>query len=254
MESLKGKAATRAKNKYNAQNYDNLHIVVPKGHKPEILAVAEAAGDSINGYVTKAIYERMDRDYLPTAKTYTIIGGINGTGKSSFTGALAARDMDLGVVIDVDKLTALAGVSPIEGGKIALRKINECLEKNISFTQETTLAGQRTQITASRAKELGYTVYLYYIGLETLDESVKRIKNRVARGGHSINEEDVRRRFSTRWEAVKKILPHCDEASFFDNENGFVEVAQYRNGVFTLKNEAHSKWIQELQRSITMGL
>ena len=55
MEYSKSKSSTRAKNKYNAENYDNLRIVVPKGRKSEILAVAEAAGDSLNGYVNKAI-------------------------------------------------------------------------------------------------------------------------------------------------------------------------------------------------------
>ena len=38
-------------------------------------------------------------------KIYTIIGGVNGCGKSSLTGALKAERRDLGIIIDVDKLT-----------------------------------------------------------------------------------------------------------------------------------------------------
>ena len=34
-------------------------------------------------------------------KTYTIIGGVNGTGKSSLTGVLKTQTTDLGIVIDV---------------------------------------------------------------------------------------------------------------------------------------------------------
>ena len=49
-------------------------------------------------------------------KVYTIIGGVNGTGKSSLTGVLRAQRNDLGVIVDVDRITALAGVSPLEGG------------------------------------------------------------------------------------------------------------------------------------------
>ena len=37
-------------------------------------------------------------------KTYTIIGGVNGVGKSSFTGVLKERCEDLGQIIDVDKI------------------------------------------------------------------------------------------------------------------------------------------------------
>ena len=107
-------------------------------------------------------------------KLYTIIGGVNGCGKSSLTGALKAERSDLGLLIDVDKLAAQLG-SPVEGGKAAVRKIDECLEKGISFTQETTLSGARTERTIRRAKERGYTIRLYYIGLDTMEESLSRL-------------------------------------------------------------------------------
>jgi len=250
MEPQRGKAATRAKNKYNAKAYDSIHLVVPKGRKFEILAVAEASGDSLNGYISKVLDEQISRDEPYAVKMYTIIGGVNGTGKSSFTGALKPRMVDLGVIIDVDKLTADANVSQIEGGKIALCKINQCLEDGISFTQETTLSGQKTAITAKKAKASGYKIRMYYIGLDTPDECLRRIANRVARGGHKIEEEDVRRRFIGRWDSVKKILPLCDEAFFFDNDNGFAEVAEYRNKTLALKGKQLPKWIKELHESL----
>ena len=53
-------------------------------------------------------------------KLYTIIGGVNGCGKSSLTGALKAERSDLGLIIDVDKLAAQLH-SPVEGGKAAVR-------------------------------------------------------------------------------------------------------------------------------------
>ena len=56
-------------------------------------------------------------------KAYTIIGGVNGTGKSSLTGVLKAQRADLGRIIDVDKITAQNGGSAILGGKIALERI-----------------------------------------------------------------------------------------------------------------------------------
>ena len=37
-------------------------------------------------------------------KIYTVIGGINGAGKSSLTGVLTTERSDLGMIIDVDKL------------------------------------------------------------------------------------------------------------------------------------------------------
>ena len=180
-------------------------------------------------------------------KTYTIIGGVNGVGKSSFTGVLKERTMDLGTIIDVDKITAELGGNPLAGGKAALTKIRDCITRNVSFTQETTLSGYKTEATAKQVKELGYHVRMFYVGLDTLDESLLRIQNRVRRGGHDIPNDDVSRRFSSRWEALAKVLPYCDEAEFYDNDNGFVKVAEYRNGEFRTVGKHTPNWISELQ-------
>lgn len=180
-------------------------------------------------------------------KIYTIVGGVNGTGKSSLTGVLKAQLNDLGTIVDVDKITAQVGGSAIQGGKIALDRIADCLNKGISFTQETTLSGRKTETTAAQAKAQGYFVRLYYVGLDTPEECLQRIENRVKHGGHDIREEDVLRRFAGRWEAVSKVLPYCDEAHFFDNFNGFVEVAEYKNGELITKGDKLPAWLIELK-------
>lgn len=87
-------------------------------------------------------------------KIYTIIAGVNGAGKSSLTGVLRTEMKNLGKVID----------------SIAL--IDECLEKEICFTQETTLSGHRTLATIKSAMEKGYYIRLYYVGLNTVEESL----------------------------------------------------------------------------------
>lgn len=48
------------------------------------------------------------------------------------------------------------------------------------------LSGYKTEATAKQVKELGYHVRVFYVGLDTLDESLTRIQNRVRRGGHDI--------------------------------------------------------------------
>ena len=180
-------------------------------------------------------------------KTYTIIGGVNGVGKSSFTGVLKERSTDLGVIVDVDRITAELGGNALTGGKAALRKIRECIDKGVSFAQETTLSGYKTEATAKQVKDMGYHVRLFYIGLDSAEESISRIENRVKRGGHDIPSDDVVRRFASRWEAVAKVLPYCDEAEFYDNGNGFILVAEYRNGELRTIGSRVPKWLEELQ-------
>ena len=180
-------------------------------------------------------------------KTYTIIGGVNGVGKSSFTGLLKEQRSDLGIIIDVDRITAELGGNALAGGKAALKKIQDCIDRRISFTQETTLSGRKTETTARQVRELGYCVRLFYIGLDSAEESLSRIENRVKRGGHDIPHDDVIRRFAGRWEAVAKVLPYCDEADFYDNDNGFVLVAEYRNGELRTIGTRRPAWLAELQ-------
>lgn len=180
-------------------------------------------------------------------RTYTIIGGVNGVGKSSFTGILKEQRSDLGILIDVVKITAELGGNTLAGDKAALKKIRDCIDRGISFTQETTLSGHHTESTARELVEKGYRVRLYYIGLDSAEESVSRIANRVKRGGHDIPAQDVERRFASRWEAVAKVLPYCEEAEFYDNDNGFALVAEYRNGELRTVGSVVPGWLQELR-------
>ena len=56
------KAQQRAVSKYMKENYDVFQIRMPKGRKAVIQAHALAQGESVNGFVNRAIDETMDRD------------------------------------------------------------------------------------------------------------------------------------------------------------------------------------------------
>lgn len=183
-------------------------------------------------------------------KVCTIIGGVNGTGKSSLSGILCAERTDLGVVVDPARCAALCNGDEYEGGKLAVSQLETALDEGVNFTQETALSGGHPKQLCRRAKEAGYYIRLYYVGLDTLEESLSRIENRVAHGGHNIPEKDVREQFAHRFQDVGKILPYCDEAKFFDNDNGFVLVAEYRNGQLYPVGGHAPRWLQELHRCL----
>lgn len=56
------KAQQKAVHKYVKANYDRMELTVPKGQKDTIKAHAEARGESVNGFVNRAIAETMERD------------------------------------------------------------------------------------------------------------------------------------------------------------------------------------------------
>ena len=57
-----GKAATKAKNKYNAENYERISLSVPKGKKEAIKAHADSQGESVNSFINRAINNQIERD------------------------------------------------------------------------------------------------------------------------------------------------------------------------------------------------
>lgn len=61
-ERKNSEARIRANNKYNDKAYDRINVAVPKGQKEAIKAHAEARGESVNGFVNRAISETMERD------------------------------------------------------------------------------------------------------------------------------------------------------------------------------------------------
>ncbi|MCI9376818.1 MAG: ABC transporter ATP-binding protein [Oscillibacter sp.] len=56
------KAHIKATNKWMAKAYDRVNLTMPKGKKEIIQAHAEARGESVNGFINRAISEAMERD------------------------------------------------------------------------------------------------------------------------------------------------------------------------------------------------
>ncbi len=56
------KAQQDAVNKYKRANYDRMEMLVPKGKKEIIKAHAESMGESVNGFIRRAIDNQIERD------------------------------------------------------------------------------------------------------------------------------------------------------------------------------------------------
>lgn len=56
------KAGQKAVDKYIKNNYDNVTLRVPKGRQAELQAHAEGQGESLNGFIVRAVDETIERD------------------------------------------------------------------------------------------------------------------------------------------------------------------------------------------------
>ncbi|OPA80789.1 transcriptional regulator [Paenibacillus selenitireducens] len=63
-----GKASTRAKDKYNAANYDQIKIWSKKGDRGRIDEAAKKADKSRNAFILEAIEEKIERDLNKTTE------------------------------------------------------------------------------------------------------------------------------------------------------------------------------------------
>jgi len=57
-----GKTSSQVKDRYNAKAYDNVTLRLPKGDKEDLQAHAAERGESLNGFINRAIHEAVERD------------------------------------------------------------------------------------------------------------------------------------------------------------------------------------------------
>ena len=80
-----------------------------------------------------------------------------------------------------------------------MQDLRQALAAGESIHQETTLAGNTKsfQNLIDRAHAQGYEVALLYVTLNSADTAVDRVAARVAKGGHGVDEADIRRRYDS---------------------------------------------------------
>lgn len=171
-----------------------------------------------------------------------IIAGANGVGKTTFARPYVAEyGYDFLNADDIAKTLADAGeLSPmIAAGQVFFERLNQVLDNQQSIVVETTLSGSYINKVAKRAKGLGYKIKLIYIFIESPEACFERVKMRIAKGGHEVPEEDVKRRFyrslSNFWDNFREM---ADEwRLYFNGEFGFQRVAIFDSDGETIENQ-----------------
>jgi predicted ABC-type ATPase len=106
-----------------------------------------------------------------------------------------------------------------------IKRVNELLETNQTFAFETTLATKSYKTKIVKAKKENYSVTLLFFWLETVDLAIERVKTRVSEGGHHIETEVIKRRYSNGIKNLFEIyLKIADEVLIFYNSFGEPEL------------------------------
>lgn len=133
-----------------------------------------------------------------TTRQLILVGGPNGSGKTTFSMEDLARHG--GVYFGADAIAAeLSPANPaaaaIEAGRLFLQRIEAALHAEQRLVVESTISGKSLAKFLKRAKQNSYHITIQYVFLGSPDECVARVRQRVGKGGHDVPEDDIRRRY-----------------------------------------------------------
>jgi predicted ABC-type ATPase len=128
-----------------------------------------------------------------------VLAGPNGAGKSTSADELLRGNFRVREFINADDIArALSGNKlnvDIAAGREMVRRIRELAHKRATFAFETTLASLSFAPWIRRLIADGYEFGLVFLWLPSAEMAVQRVQERVRRGGHSVTETIVRRRY-----------------------------------------------------------
>lgn len=156
-------------------------------------------------------------------KNLYIISGPNGAGKTTASYTVLPKILHCKEFVNADEIAR--GLSPfnpsgmaIEAGKLMLKRIDELLQKEESFSIETTLSTRSYFKLVETAHQKGYDVTLLYFWLKSPEQAIERVAERVSKGGHDIPNDTIIRRY---WAGLKNLfniyMPIVDTWILVDN-------------------------------------
>lgn len=147
------------------------------------------------------------------------LAGPNGAGKTTYYGTYL-RPSGLRFV-NADVVARDLDLDPYKAAKFADRLRRQLVEQRESFIFETVFSdpvGDKLTF-LKEAERSGYTVVLFFIGIDGPDLSDQRVTMRVLKGGHDVPSEKIRERYPRVMGNLKRALAELSNVRVYDNAN-----------------------------------
>lgn len=137
---------------------------------------------------------------MSSKKQFFLIAGANGSGKTTIAKTILTS-YNCPNFINADEIArSINPLQPdkvkIKAGKEMVRKIKECILNKENFCVETTLNNKSYLKKIKELKKQNYEIYLFFIYLQSVEIAIKRVQNRIAKGGHKIPVELIKKRYN----------------------------------------------------------
>jgi predicted ABC-type ATPase len=164
-----------------------------------------------------------------------VIAGPNGAGKTTFARKYLPLFADCKQFVNADLIAqGLAPFAPetaaLRAGRLMLEEVNNLALQRVDFAIETTFSGKLYAPWFRKLRQEGYAIFLFFLWLPTVEMVLERVAERVRLGGHSVPEEDVRRRYERGIRNLFELYrPLVDFWALFDNTEGFPRRIAYED-------------------------
>ena len=180
-----------------------------------------------------------------------VFAGNNGSGKSTFRSLLIDK---LGIEINIDPDAIARRLDPLNpeskrlaAGRKVLELVSECINERKSFSIETTLSGNNAIKQIKEAKDNGFEVTMFFLGLKDVNKNIERVALRVKNGGHDIPTKDILRRHTRSLENLIQNIEHVDNLLIVDNSNLDGElIIETSQGFITYQSNHVPQWVNPI--------
>jgi predicted ABC-type ATPase len=153
-----------------------------------------------------------------------VLAGTNGAGKSSIAGAMfVAKGAEY---FNPDEAanrirSAHPALTQAEANSAAWhqgkRLLGRAIAEQLNFAFETTLGGKTIPALLGSALSAGLEVRVWYVGLNSVELHIARVRARVEKGGHAIPEQKIRDRYDRSRLNLIRLMPRLTELAVYDN-------------------------------------
>ena len=153
-----------------------------------------------------------------------VIAGVNGAGKSSIGGA-TFRELGADYYDPDEAARGILSRNPAlsqAGANSAawhhgVRLLSRAIMEHKDFAFETTLGANTIPRKLQDAAAQGIEIFVWYVGLASVQLHIDRVDARVRHGGHAIARELIEHRFEQSRINLIELMPHLTELRVYDN-------------------------------------
>lgn len=136
-----------------------------------------------------------------------------------------------------------------EGSLISSFLRDKLIENNQSFCFETVMSHPSKLDDIEEAKNLDYATYLYFVCIDDPEVNISRVENRVKKGGHDVDKEIIKKRYSRTLTNLFPAIEICDKVYLFDNSGEkltlIAEIYNAKSLILHVNEEDFPNWFKE---------